>query len=86
MNHNDVYHITFAWDGYDEITEGEYTTRRYSMEDLLDCVDKYIEHWRDRDVYIDCVSWETDNDTQDLTKPVQDYLTTKGAISGIQKP
>ena len=45
MSQNDVYYITFAWDGQSELTEGEYTTRRYSMEDLLDCVDEYTERW-----------------------------------------
>ena len=84
MISKDIYYVTFAWDGHDELTEGEYTTRRYSMDDLLDCVDEYAEHWNDRELYIDCVSYEPENgEHQDFTKEVQDYLTTKGAINGI---
>lgn len=84
MNQNDIYYITFAWDGNDELTEGEYTTRRYSMEDLLDCVDEYAEHWSDRELYIDSVSYEPENgEYQDFTKEVQDYLTTKGVLNGV---
>ena len=83
MLNQDIYYVTFAWDGASEETEGEYTTRRYSMEDLLDCVDEYIDYWKDRDAYVDCVSWESQDGRTDLTKAVQDYLTTKEKFNGI---
>ena len=84
MSQNDVYYITFAWDGQSELTEGEYTTRRYSMEDLLDCVDEYTERWQDREVYVDCASYEPENgEHKDFTKEIQNYLTTKGTANGI---
>ena len=84
MNHSDVYYITFAWDGYDELTAGEYTTRRYSMDDLLDCVDDYAARWSGRDLYIDCASYESESgECKDFTKEIQDYLTTKGTVNGI---
>ena len=73
----EIYWGTICWNGYDEYTEGEYTITRYSLNNLLEDVEYYMDYFKGRYPYVECASREIDHIETDITILVQEFIKNK---------
>jgi len=73
----EIYWGTICWDGYDEHTEGEYTITRYSLTDLLEGIEYYMEYFKERYPYVESASRDIDNIETDITIIAQEFIKNK---------
>lgn len=66
-----IYYGTIGWDGFDELSEGEYTIRRYNIDDLVEGFVDYLDQWKARNPYVVCASHEADGKEKDITDHVK---------------
>lgn len=76
MKNKEYYHGTIAWDGYDEDSMGEQTILRYSLDHLIEDLIEYLEKFKTREPYIECASYEANDQEQDITESVKKYIET----------
>ena len=65
--HDTIYWFTMAWDGYDGDDGGEVTESRYTLEDMKESINHYLNKYKKRGVYLECCSVETPTSYTDLT-------------------
>lgn len=79
---SDVYIATICWDGICELTQGERTFYRLTLEDLIEGAQQYLYTFESRHPYLECASVELRNgvntvESKDLTETVKLIIKTK---------
>jgi hypothetical protein len=75
--HDTVYWFTMAWDGYENMDEGEMTESRYTYAHMIESINHYMEKYGKRGVYLECCSMETSISYVDLTEKARSQVNGK---------